>query len=81
MTCAEPAGSSIGEAAEYNSQNLLGRAPGRFSAATCHEHIGQGHLGLEPFQRLVNDPRFGGVLMCLETEPGPEMRDIAADLR
>jgi deoxyribonuclease-4 len=46
-----------------------------------HEHIGKGHLGLEPFQRLVNDPRFGGIPMCLETEPGPEMKDIAADLR
>jgi deoxyribonuclease-4 len=46
-----------------------------------HEHIGKGHLGLEPFQRLVNDPRFGGIPMCLETEPGPEMSDIAADLR
>ena len=46
-----------------------------------HEHIGKGHLGLEPFQRLVNDPRFAGIPMCLETEPGPEMKDIAADLR
>jgi deoxyribonuclease-4 len=46
-----------------------------------HEHIGKGHLGLETFQRLVNDPRFAGIPMCLETEPGPEMKDIAADLR
>jgi deoxyribonuclease-4 len=46
-----------------------------------HEHIGKGHLGLEPFRRLVNDPRFAGVPMCLETDPGPEMKDIAADLR
>jgi deoxyribonuclease IV len=46
-----------------------------------HEHIGKGHLGLEPFQRLVNDPRFAGIPMCLETEPGPDMKDIAADLR
>jgi len=46
-----------------------------------HEHIGKGHLGLEPFQRLVNDPRFAGIPMCLETEPGPEMKDIAVDLR
>lgn len=46
-----------------------------------HEHIGKGHLGLEPFRRIVNDPRFAGVPMCLETEPGPEMQDIAADLR
>jgi deoxyribonuclease IV len=46
-----------------------------------HEHIGKGHLGLDPFRRLVNDPRFAGIPMCLETEPGPEMKDIAADLR
>jgi len=32
-----------------------------------HEHIGQGCLGLEPFRRLVNDPRFGGLPMLLET--------------
>jgi deoxyribonuclease IV len=46
-----------------------------------HEHIGKGHLGLETFQRLVNDPRFAGIPMCLETEPGPDMKDIAVDLR
>lgn len=46
-----------------------------------HEHIGKGHLGLEPFRRIVNDPRFAGLPMCLETEPGPEMQDIMADLR
>jgi len=32
-----------------------------------HEHIGQGHLGIEPFRRLVNDPRFQAVPMLLET--------------
>ena len=46
-----------------------------------HEHIGKGHLGLSTFQRLVNDRRFAGIPMCLETEPGPDMKDIAADLR
>jgi deoxyribonuclease-4 len=46
-----------------------------------HEHIGKGHLGLETFRRLVHDQRFAGVPMCLETEPGPDMKDIAADLR
>ena len=30
-----------------------------------HEHIGQGHLGLEPFRRIVNDPRFQGLPMLL----------------
>ncbi len=45
-----------------------------------HEHIGKGHLGVEPFRRLLHDPRFFGLPMCLETEPGPDMKDIAADL-
>ena len=32
-----------------------------------HEHIGQGALGLEPFRRIVNDRRFRGLPMLLET--------------
>ena len=32
-----------------------------------HEHIGQGHIGLEPFRRIVNDPRFRKTPMILET--------------
>jgi deoxyribonuclease-4 len=32
-----------------------------------HEHIGAGCLGLEPFRRLVNDRRFHGLPMLLET--------------
>jgi deoxyribonuclease-4 len=38
-----------------------------------HEHIGQGCLGLEPFRRIVNDPRFRGLPMLLET-PKSEAR-------
>ena len=42
-----------------------------------HAHIGRGHLGLEPFRHLVNDPRFAQVPMYLETakevEDGEEM--------
>jgi deoxyribonuclease-4 len=33
-----------------------------------HEHIGEGCLGLEPFRRLVNDPRFAALSMLIETE-------------
>jgi deoxyribonuclease-4 len=33
-----------------------------------HEHIGQGCIGLEPFRRLLNDKRFAGLPMLLETE-------------
>ena len=32
-----------------------------------HEHIGHGHLGLEPFHRIVNDRRFRDLPMLLET--------------
>jgi deoxyribonuclease IV len=32
-----------------------------------HEHIGQGYVGLESFRRLVNDRRFSGLPMLLET--------------
>jgi deoxyribonuclease-4 len=33
-----------------------------------HEHIGEGCLGLEPFRRLLNDPRFAGRPILIETE-------------
>jgi deoxyribonuclease-4 len=33
-----------------------------------HEHIGEGCLGLEPFRRLLNDRRFAGLPMLIETE-------------
>jgi deoxyribonuclease-4 len=33
-----------------------------------HEHIGQGCLGLEPFRRLLNDPRFEALPILIETE-------------
>ena len=32
-----------------------------------HEHIGHGQLGLEPFRRILNDPRLLDVPMVLET--------------
>ena len=32
-----------------------------------HEHIGKGCLGLAPFQRILNDPRFAKLPMLLET--------------
>lgn len=35
-----------------------------------HEHIGEGHLGLEPFRLLLNDPRLANTPMYLETEKG-----------
>ena len=32
-----------------------------------HEHIGKGCLGLEPYRRILNDPRFAKLPMLLET--------------
>ncbi len=32
-----------------------------------HEHIGKGHLGLEPFRHVLNDARFAATPMYLET--------------
>lgn len=39
-----------------------------------HEHIGKGCIGLEPFRRLLNDPRFAQLPMVIETEK-TESRD------
>ena len=33
-----------------------------------HEHIGKGCLGLEPFRRLLHDPRFSHLPILIETE-------------
>jgi deoxyribonuclease IV len=47
-----------------------------------HEHIGDGCLGLEPFRRILHDPRFAKRPMLIETEKasGRESpRTIAAD--
>ena len=35
-----------------------------------HEHIGEGEMGLQPFQFLLNDSRFSKIPMYLETEKG-----------
>ncbi len=44
-----------------------------------HEHIGQGTMGIEPFRRLLNDPRFAHCAFIAETpvdEPGDEERNV-----
>jgi deoxyribonuclease-4 len=41
-----------------------------------HEHIGKGCLGLEAFRLLLNDRRFWGLPMCLET---PKSADCHED--
>jgi deoxyribonuclease-4 len=45
-----------------------------------HEHIGQGLLGLEAFRLLLNDRRFSGVPMTLETEKGPDLAEDKENL-
>jgi len=45
-----------------------------------HEHIGRGHLGLAPFRRLLNDPRFRRVPKVLETPKDPEPEADLANL-
>lgn len=38
-----------------------------------HDNLGEGHIGIGLFERLVNDPRFAGIPGCLETPGGPPM--------
>jgi len=40
-----------------------------------HEHIGKGHIGLEPFRYLMRDPRFRKIPKVLETPKGKEMKE------
>ncbi len=40
-----------------------------------HDHIGEGNLGIPPFQRLVNDSRFENVPAIIET---PKMKEMHA---
>ncbi len=47
---------------------------GRGSRVDRHEHIGKGRLGRAAFRHLVNDPRFGGLPMILETPKGKDAR-------
>ncbi len=53
----------------------------RGSKLDRHEHIGQGTMGIEPFRRLLNDPRFKHSAFIAETpvdEPGDEERNVRA---
>lgn len=42
-----------------------------------HEHLGEGTLGVEPFRRILQDPRFSAIPKILETpkEPDPVAND------
>ena len=45
-----------------------------------HEHIGKGFIGVEAFRMLMNDPRFWGLPMCLETPKGPDLQEDRENL-
>lgn len=45
-----------------------------------HAHIGQGELGKEAFRLLLNDARFRGHPMLLETPKGPDMEEDRRNL-
>ena len=46
-----------------------------------HDHIGQGQLGVEAFRLLLNDRRFWGIPMCLETPKGKDLQEDRDNLR
>jgi deoxyribonuclease IV len=45
-----------------------------------HEHIGKGTIGREPFRRLLNDARFDGLPMILETPKTENRRATSVDV-
>ncbi|HLG22823.1 MAG TPA: deoxyribonuclease IV [Candidatus Manganitrophaceae bacterium] len=45
-----------------------------------HEHIGQGKMGEAPFSYLMNDSRFFGVPMVLETPKGKDLKEDVMNL-
>jgi len=45
-----------------------------------HEHIGRGTMGLDAFRRLVRDPRFRGLPMCIETPKGDDLAEDRENL-
>jgi deoxyribonuclease IV len=89
------AGYSLAPEVEYNKTfKLFGKLIG-FSKLKCfhmndskkplgsrvdrHEHIGEGHIGIEAFRLLVNDHRLAKIPMIMETPkegPGGEDMDI-----
>lgn len=45
-----------------------------------HDHIGQGKMGAAPFGYLMNDRRFWGLPMVLETPKGKELKEDVMNL-
>ena len=57
-----------------DSQGALG------SRLDRHAHIGRGEVGLETFRLLLNDRRFRGVPMVIETEKGEDLAEDRENL-
>ena len=45
-----------------------------------HDHIGQGYVGLDAFDLIINDPRFANVPMVLETPKSKDMHEDVENL-
>lgn len=53
----------------------------RGSKLDRHQHIGKGTIGIDPFRRLLNDPRLAHAAFIAETpinQPGDDRRNVAA---
>ncbi len=53
----------------------------RASKLDRHQHIGEGSIGLEPFRRLLNDPRISYAAFIAETpidSPGDDQKNVDA---
>ncbi len=46
-----------------------------------HEHIGQGHIGLEGFRNIVNDSRLADIPMIIETPKEDDLEEDRQNLR
>ena len=49
----------------------------RGSKLDRHQHIGKGSIGLEPFRRLLNDPRVAHAAFIAETPIDEPLDDLA----
>ena len=45
-----------------------------------HEHVGKGGIGLSGFAHILNDPRFAGVPMIIETDKSDDMHEDVENL-
>jgi deoxyribonuclease-4 len=52
----------------------------RGSRVDRHAHIGRGEVGLEAFRLLLNDDRFRGLPMVIETEKGDDLAEDRENL-